>query len=282
MLMPTERPRDRVLLATSDIPAEYHLDRLRWWTTNSPSWSTHIDADHNRSAMLAKLAQRAIGLAQRNGHLSVADFGCGEGAFLRILRQLAPDASLQGIDFCPAMLTEAQRRSEGLDLNYTLGDLEQPGFALRSRVHLVTSILAIDEMDQLDAVLQNIANTLTLGGTAMLVVMDPQKERERHRDALDAVCLNGQSHHDKPILVVKTFPSTGLAAVAPYSRIVRPLARYAAAAVAAGLRPEPVERWSHTVGLGQYSDTLLFDILVFRNVDVGNERHSNGDSSPSV
>jgi trans-aconitate methyltransferase len=267
MLTLNERPRGRVLLATSDIPAEYHADRLRWWTTNSPSWSAHIDADHNRSAMLAKLAQMAIGLARRDGHFSVADLGCGEGAFLRIFRQLAPDARLQGIDFCPAMLAEAHRRSESLALNYTLGDLEQPGFALCPGVDLVTSILAMDEMDQLDAAFRNIAGALAPGGTAMLVVMDPLKDKERNREALED-CLNGNRSPDEAVLIVKTFPNNGLAPVAPYSRIVRPLGQYTAAAVAAGLWPGPVDQLSHDVGIGSYSGTLLFDILTFQKTAV--------------
>jgi trans-aconitate methyltransferase len=262
MLTLNDRPRGRVLLATSDIPAEYHDDRLRWWTTNSPSWSAHIDADHNRSAMLEKLAQKAMDLAGiRN--VSVADLGCGEGAFLRALRKLAPEARLEGIDFCPAMLAEAARRSTDPSVQYALGDLEDPGFALRPPVNLVTSILAMDEMDQLDAAFRNIAGTLAPGGTAMLVVMDPLKERERNREALED-CLNGNSSPDEAVLIVKTFPNNGLAPVAPYSRIVRPLAQYTAAAVAAGLRPGPVEELSHDVGIGSYSGRLLFDILTFQ------------------
>jgi hypothetical protein len=162
------------------------------------------------------------------------------------------------------MLAEAQRRSEGLALNYSLSDLEQPGCALRPGVDLVTSILAMDEMDQLEAAFQNIAETLAPDGTAMLVVMDPLKERERNREALEA-CLNGNSSHDKAVLIVKTFQSNGLAPVAPYSRIVRPLAQYAVAAAAAGLRQGPVEQLlSHDVGIGPYSGTLLFDILTFQ------------------
>ena len=262
MLTLNERPRGRVLLSTSDIPAEYHAERLRWWTTNSPSWSAHIDADQKRSAMLESFARMALGLVRQNGPLSVADVGCGEGAFLRALRKLAPEARLQGVDFCPAMLAEAGRRSEGMSVQYSLGDLEERDFSLKPGVNLVTSILAMDEMDQLGTAFRNIANTLAPGGTAMLVVMDPQKERERNREAL-AECLNGTSP-DTPVLIVKTFPSNGLAPVAPYSRIVRPLAQYAAAAVVAGLHPGPVETLSHDVGIGSYSGTLLFDILVFQ------------------
>ncbi|HLN28245.1 MAG TPA: class I SAM-dependent methyltransferase [Gemmataceae bacterium] len=252
-----------MLLATSDIPAEYHDDRLRWWTTNSPSWSAHIDADHNRSAMLEKLARKAMDLAGHKSNINVADLGCGEGAFLRALRKLAPEARMQGIDFCPAMLAEAARRSTDPSVQYALGDLEDPGFALRPCVNLVTSILAMDEMDQLDAAFRNIAGMLAPGGTAMLVVMDPLKERERNREALED-CLSGNSSPDEAVLIVKTFPNNGLAPVAPYSRIVRPLAQYTAAAIAAGLRPGPVEQLSHDVGIGSYSGRLLFDILTFQ------------------
>ena len=202
-------------------------------------------------------------LARDKSRVRAADLGCGEGAFLRALRKLAPGAQLQGVDFCPAMLAEAHRRSAGLGLQYALGDLEDLGFALHPSVDLVTSILAMDEMDQLDAAFRNIAAVLAPGGTAMLVVMDPQKEKERNREALDSF-LDSGGPADKAVLIVKTFPSNGLAPVAPYSRIVRPLAQYTAAALAAGLLPRPVEQLSHEVGIGSYSGTLLFDILVFQ------------------
>src|ERR1039458_7418203 len=111
MLTLNEQPRGRVLLATTDIPPEYHADRLRWWTINSPSWSAHIDADQNRGELLAKLARRACELMNEAESPVVADLGCGEGAFLRAFARLAPGASLHGVDFCPAMLTEADRKS---------------------------------------------------------------------------------------------------------------------------------------------------------------------------
>src|SRR3954468_11007326 len=143
MLTLDERPRGRVLLATSDIPSEYHAERLRWWTTNSLSWSAYIDGDRNRGAMLAILAQVALRIVrQDDGPLSIADLGCGEGAFLRELRKLVPEARLKGVDFCPAMLAEAKTRSAGLPIEYTLCDLEWKASAVQPRVDLVTSVLA--------------------------------------------------------------------------------------------------------------------------------------------
>jgi len=263
--MPTtnERPRSRVLLATTDIPTGYHADRLNWWTINSPAWSEHIDADNNRSALLTKLADRAGALTGHLKHPRIVDFGCGEGAFLRALKGLVPAAALSGIDFCPTMLAEARRRSVGQELNYTLGDLEQEDFAPPPRTDLVTSILAMDEMDQLERAFANIARTLVPGGAALLVVMDPINEMERNRKDLVSH-LNGNLQANDAILLVKTFPRANMEPAAPYSRIVRPLGQYQSAAIAAGLHPEQVEQWAHTVGIGEYSGTLLFDVLTFR------------------
>ena len=266
MLTLNERPRGRVLLATTEIPAEYHVDRLHWWTTNSPSWSAHIDADQNRGALLAKLARRASELMDPTKAAVVADLGCGEGAFLRAFAGIAPYASLHGIDFCTAMLTEARRRSGGLNATYALGDLEEPDFKPPCSADLVTSILAMDEMDQLDRAFRNIAKILVPGGVALLVVMDPVGEMERNRQDIEA-SLGDRARPDDAILVVKTFPRTDLEPAAPYSRIVRPLTQYTAAATAAGLRTEAIEQWTHTVGIGSYSGTLFFDLLFFKNTD---------------
>src|ERR1017187_8145200 len=239
-----QRPRGRVLLATTDIPAEYHADRLRWWTINSPSWSEHIDADQNRGALLTELALRANALIETIERPAVTDVGCGEGAFLRALSGFSP-AALRGVDFCEAMLAEASRRSAGLGMAYTLGDLEQPGFIPPSKADLVTSILAMDEMDQLEPAFCNIDKTLTPDGVAMLVVMDPLKEIERNREDLTSY-LNGNTQLDDAVLLVKTFPRANMEPAAPYSRIVRPLAQYTEAAIAAGLLPEPIEQLAHT------------------------------------
>lgn len=263
MLTTNERPRSRVLLVTTDIPAGYHADRLRWWTINSPSWSAHIDADENRGALLAKLARRASELIALTESPVVADLGCGEGAFLRAFARVAPGANLHGVDFCSAMLAEAGRRSGGFNVTYALGDLEEPGFMPSCSADVVTSVLAMDEMDQLEPAFCSIEKTLAPGGVAMLVVMDPFKEMERNRGDLGKY-LNGQARPEDALLLVKTFPRADMEPAAPYSRIVRPLEQYTAAAVAAGLRPETVEQWAHTVGLGPYSDTLLFDVLIFR------------------
>jgi hypothetical protein len=82
----TERPSRRLLLATTDIPTDYHTNRLRWWTINSPSWSDHIDADPNRGALLAKLARRAIAPTGTSNSLS-ADTG---NSMLRRMRIPSP------------------------------------------------------------------------------------------------------------------------------------------------------------------------------------------------
>ena len=265
--MLNKRPRGRVLLASNDIPADYHADRLRWWTLNSPSWSAHIDADANRGALLAKLAERTKTLARLAVDPAIVDLGCGEGAFLRAFRKIAPQATLRGVDFCSAMLAEARRRSDDSGLMYVLGDMERDDFVAPIRADVVTSILAVDEMDQLVCAFSNIAKILKPGGAAMLVVMDPAKEIERNRNELQD-WLNNDAAFNSPILLVKTFPTTALRPVAPYSRIVRPLDQYTTAATSAGLRAEGVEQWEHPVGLGQYSGTLLFDILIFRKTTV--------------
>src|ERR1039458_1484164 len=260
--MPNEQ-RSRVITASVDIPADYHADRLRWWTINSQTWSKHIDADQGRFVLLQNLAVKAIELARTIECRTMLDIGCGEGAFLRHLKLLDPDMTLHGIDFCDEMLAEAKRRSTGTGLRYSLSDLETMDFQAPCNANMVTSILAIDEMDQLEIVFRNIAKTLLLGGIAMLVVMDPLLELERNRAALEGAFVSkGQA--DEAILLVKTFPQSGPEQTAPYCRIVRPIAAYNASAATAGLTPFPVNQLSHAVGIGLYADSLLFDVLIFR------------------
>ena len=144
------------------------------------------------------------------------------GPFWWHLKLLDPDMTLIGIDFCGEMLAEAKRRSTGTGLRYSLSDLETVDFQAPCNANMVTSILAIDEMDQLEVVFRNIAKTLLPGGIAMLVVMDPSLELERNRTALEGAFVSkGQA--DEAILLVKTFPQSGPEQTAPYCRIVRPI-----------------------------------------------------------
>ena len=56
------------------------------------------------------------GLRLRDGH-HVADLGCGMGAdVFEIARIVGPDGSVVGVDFSEAMILEARRRAEELDL----------------------------------------------------------------------------------------------------------------------------------------------------------------------
>jgi len=261
----TERPQARLLLATLDIPEDYHADRLRWWNTNSASWSEHIDADKNRGAFLAKLARKACELAGGAERPVVVDLGCGEAAFLRELRRLMPAAVLRGVDFCPAMLAQAKARSADLGIDCALGDLEDQGFTAPCKADVVTAILAMDEMDQLEAAFANISRTLAPGAGAMIVVMDPTRERQRNKGELDVWLTDGVPS-DAPVLLVKTFPTRRMEPAAPYSRIVRPLDHYGDAATRVGLGSQGVEQWTHRVGIGDYSDTLTFDVLTFRKL----------------
>jgi len=273
MLTLSDRPRGRILLATTAIPAEYHAERLRWWTANSASWSEHIDADVNRRALLDTLARKAVDLVHPNETPVVTDVGCGEGAFLRALRGVVPAGALHGVDFCPTMVNSARQRSAGLGISYTVGDLEEPSFVPRCATTLLTSILAVDEMDRLDVAFVNIARSLSPGGIAMIVVMDPLKEIERNREELRSYFDGGSLRDDEAVLLVKTFPTQKtpktMGPTSPYSRIVRPLAHYSAAARAAGLQSGPVEPLVHAVGMGRYSDTLAFDVLTFRKPSSG-------------
>ncbi|MBN9659213.1 MAG: methyltransferase domain-containing protein [Acidobacteria bacterium] len=262
ILTKMEQPRSRILLATPNIPAQYHQERLAWWTSNSPTWSEHIDADLNRGMLLESLALRSRDFISSLDNPIVTDVGCGEGAFLRAIRSFVPHAVLQGIDFCPAMLAQASSRSVGASITYALGDLELAGFAPERIAHLVTSILSVDEMEQVGRAFHNIASSIFPGGTAMVVIMDPTKEVERNRADLEAYVTQGAV--DEPVLLVKTFPRAGLEPAAPYCRIVRPLAQYIGEAAKAGLELLGIEHLSHHVGLGAFSDALLFDILKFR------------------
>ena len=62
------------------------------------------------------------------------------------------------------MLAQAKARSADLGIDCALGDLEDQGFIAPCKAEVLTSILAMDEMDQLESAFANISNLWNTNG----------------------------------------------------------------------------------------------------------------------
>lgn len=225
----------------SSIPPDYHFSRLESWNCNATFWSSYIDSESARAVLLDRLAIHASELACRMSIVpKIIDFCCGEGSFLRLCSKHTPGAELTGVDFSTGMLEAALKRTQMLPITFTRNDIETETLNIPSEFDLATSILALDEVEDLNAAFRNITGSLRPGGSALIVILDNQTERLRHSSYL------GGQHSlvaEETLLIIKHFNVGRQSSPAPYNRIIRQVENYIDAARQSGLELTSKEIW---------------------------------------
>ena len=121
-------------------------------------------------------------LVDRRDHL--LDVGCGEGAFLRLVRHRA--ARVVGLDLNASAVARLQ--AEGIEVH--AGELEAFAATHEGHFDLVTSYQTLEHLGEIDAFARAAARCLRPGGS--LVVSVPNRER-RHREPFEVLDL--PPHH---------------------------------------------------------------------------------------
>jgi SAM-dependent methyltransferase len=219
-------------------PADYHEKRRKWWDSNALVWARYVDADEARVQLFNRVAASVrAAIPNGDGQKRIADFGCGEGLFLRCCTRYIPEISLVGVDYSDSMLALAAKRSQLAPIEHMKADIELDGHRFASEFHVATAILVLDEVERLDIAMAAISASLVPGGTAIIVVLDPTTELLRYSDAVKT----SQGVCDGCLVILKRFRIAGLYSPAPYCRVVRPFARYIQGARSAGLTVIGVE-----------------------------------------
>jgi len=114
-----------------------------------------------------RLRKAGLSIFPPQENLSILDVGCGTGTQLALYHR--PGCELFGIDFSPAMLTEAQRKL-GSTAVLRLEDASHMSFA-NGTFDLVTMVLALHEMptDMRSAVLRECKRVAKPDGRVMLM-----------------------------------------------------------------------------------------------------------------
>lgn len=96
----------------------------------------------------------------------IADFGCGPGVLLKLLKAFHPQAKLIGVEFAPYMLEHIDTQS----FQVVPYDLHLPQLPLESNsLDAIVSTHTLHELNQPVRLLESIQRCLKVGGRALLI-----------------------------------------------------------------------------------------------------------------
>lgn len=102
---------------------------------------------------------------------NVLDLGCGQGYFCRLFSEKG--AIMSGVDVSPELIEKANQRSNGAKIRYVVSPAEDLfSFANQSQ-DIVFSVLATQNMRELDRVIAEVKRTLKPDGRLILILNHP-------------------------------------------------------------------------------------------------------------
>lgn len=142
-------------------------DNRTSWGSVADWYDEHLAGEDTYHAkVIAPNFVRMAGAAQG---MKVLDIGCGEGYFTRLLA--ASGAEVEGSDIAPELIKKAQKQSP--DIAYHVASADALGFAREGEYDAVTCILALQNLEKLEAVMKEAARVLKRGGTFVFVLNHP-------------------------------------------------------------------------------------------------------------
>lgn len=99
----------------------------------------------------------------------VLDIGCGEGYFTRLIAQTG--AQVSGTDIAPELIAKAKKQTP--KIAYHVASAETLGFAKDNSYDVVTCVLALQNMEKLEAVMKEVARVLEPKGKFVFVLNHP-------------------------------------------------------------------------------------------------------------
>lgn len=102
---------------------------------------------------------------------NILDLGCGQGYFSRLFAQKG--ANVSGVDVSPELIEKASQRSGDLKIRYVVSPAEDLfSFANQSQ-DIVFSVLAMQNMRELDRVISEVKRILKMNGRFVFILNHP-------------------------------------------------------------------------------------------------------------
>lgn len=125
-------------------------------------------SDYHRNVVLPAAIEM---LAPKPGQ-RLLDLCCGTGVLCRRLAELGL-AEVVGVDTSPAMIQAAKTRAAAANLRYMQADARDLGTLADGSFDLAACLMAVHDVDDVQAMLRSLAASLKPGGHAVLIMMHP-------------------------------------------------------------------------------------------------------------
>ncbi len=148
------------------------------WESVAPWYDKHLESDdsyHQKVVLpnILRLVSGALSPAEigknTKGTKDVLDLACGQGFFSGAFRTLG--ARVVGIDSSPSLIDIAKNKNKGQD--FFVGKADQLTSLKNDSFDVVTIILAIQNIKEVDAVFTEVKRVLRTGGHFFIVMNHP-------------------------------------------------------------------------------------------------------------
>lgn len=139
------------------------------WENVANWYDRHVSesSDHHRDIIVP----RTIKILQPKKGEKVLDAGCGQGAFCRELAAMG--AQVVGIDASRKLIDIAKKKSPRFNIHFRVADAGKLEGIQNSTFDAACSILAVQNMEDLDAVAKEMTRVIKKGGRLVWVLNHP-------------------------------------------------------------------------------------------------------------
>ncbi len=136
---------------------------------------SQIDTDAADNILIAwpPIIEQINKYFNRGSETSILDYGCGAGAFCYKLWSLGYK-NITGMDSSPGMIEKA-KENYGEHIKFILGSADTP--LSTPNVDVITSIMALQFVENVEDALRNLTNVLSPGGLLIFAVHNPATVR---------------------------------------------------------------------------------------------------------
>lgn len=144
-----------------------HMHKSTSWGSVADWYGEHVAGEDTYHAkVIAPNLVRMVGAGKR---MRILDIGCGEGYFTRLLA--GAGAQVEGADIAPELIVRARKASPGIP--YHVASADALHFAKDGAYDAVTCVLALQNMEKLEAVMSEVARVLKPEGKFVFVINHP-------------------------------------------------------------------------------------------------------------
>ncbi len=139
------------------------------WQSSS-KWYNRLVGDQGHYYHEHIILPNVLKLLNLNLNSKILDIGCGQGI---LAKKINPQISYVGIDLAKSLIEVAQKSNKNPNHKFLKLDATKPLNGFNSEFTHAVAILSLQNMENLDSVIKNVANVLKEDGKFILVLNHP-------------------------------------------------------------------------------------------------------------